>query len=68
MKHSKADINGRVLSRTADGLNRYGYSPICGITNSLSEATNNGKYKWAVRINTLKRWMRIGICQIRHAQ
>jgi hypothetical protein len=47
MKHSKAKINGRVLSRTADGRNRFGYSLICGLANSLSEAD-----KWAVRINT----------------
>lgn len=65
MKHSIAEINGRVLNLTADAFNRYGFLGTCGLTSGLSEATNNGKLKWSIRINALEKWMYIGICQIR---
>lgn len=48
-----------------DIQNKYGYFGVCCLTSSLREGANNGKRKWAVRINKLKRWVDIGICQIR---
>lgn len=62
------EMSGRVLSRTTNETDRYGYYPICGITNRMSEVTKNGKCKWAVRINALQFRMYIGICQILQAQ
>lgn len=66
MKHSQTKINGRILSRSPNGQNRYVDYPICGIANS--QTNNNGISKWAVRINRFRRKMYIGICQIRQAQ
>lgn len=61
-------VKGRMLIRTTDERRSIdGYYSICGLTGSLSHATNNGKRKWTVHVNVLKSGMYIGICQIQKA-
>lgn len=67
LKHSDAEINRKILSRTNNRLSRFGFSSVCGLMETISEATHSGKYEWAVRINSLRNYMYIGICQIRQA-
>lgn len=67
LKHSDIQINGRVLSCIADRRNRYGFLGMCGLTNSLSAATNNGRCKWELKINRFEGGIDIGICQMRQA-
>lgn len=68
MKHSGVKVNSKVLSRTTIGLNKFGFYGIGGLAHCISEATQNGKHEWTIRIISYKRAMQVGICQIRQAQ
>lgn len=67
LKHNSIDLSGANATRTANFfINRYGYTTICSLADCI---LNDGrKYSWKVRINSIGKWVYIGICQIKQAE